>query len=750
MMTDRKRMLQDVLWNLLAATLCGWGVACVSCGALLGAGQEGMMLLVCAATVLVLTLAFDVGGSRAGLAAIGIFFVMEGVLFAAGRGQMYLTVSGLKALYLQLTGVTGATLPYADVLRRSLTGMFAFIAYVCVREASFSMAAGAMLTLLASSLVAGEGQGAVYVLPVMAGLTLTLSGAREKSLKALPVAALIAALAFVLLPPRGAGDPALQQTAQDVRDAAEDYLFFTEERRSFSLADEGYMPLQDRLGGTANPLREKVLEVNGTPGATVYLRGTIMNEYTGLNWYDTLSDRRYLYAGRRDADMRRDVFQEAYLTGETSRVSVHMLSDGATTLFVPQRLRALTTLEKRMVPYFNRGSEVFITRNTAAGDRYEAEYLPLTLGSGAVRAALNDGDEAGYQAAVRDYTGVPDHMQKELWELARQWTDGKENDLDRALAIRDALQNGYRYNLTVENPPDTVDFVAWFLLSEKEGYCTYFASAATMLCRMAGIPARYVTGFYAHLDENGQAVLTGERAHAWTEVYLRGAGWVTLDATPGYGNESGSGGEGQNKDAPTPTPTPTPSPAPENGATPTPAPEEEPSPEPESTPTPAPEDGATPPPDGEEPPRTDGNFPWWWLLALLIAAALTVWRVRVTRPDRAAAKRPAREADIFLRADLTLLSLMGVRRRPEETVREFAVRTDEKLPGCALGPLMDGLAARVYGNKPLDAGVCRTAYEQLCRQAPLWARVLTRARLALTLPEKKHSSRSGSGTRKKK
>ena len=83
-------------------------------------------------------------------------------------------------------------------------------------------------------------------------------------------------------------------------------------------------------------------------------------------------------------------------------------------------------------------------------------------------------------------------------------------------------------------------------------------------------------------------------------------------------------------------------------------------------------------------------------------------------------------------------------------MREFAVRTDEKLPGCALGPLMDGLAAWVYGNKPLDAGVCRTAYEQLRRQAPLWARVLTRARLALTLPEKKHSSRSSSGTRKKK
>lgn len=59
------------------------------------------------------------------------------------------------------------------------------------------------------------------------------------------------------------------------------------------------------------------------------------------------------------------------------------------------------------------------------------------------------------------------------------------------------LQRYYRYTLTPDVPPDSQDFVTYFLYVGKEGYCTYFASAMTVLCRMAGLPARYVEGFVA-------------------------------------------------------------------------------------------------------------------------------------------------------------------------------------------------------------------------------------------------------------
>ena len=81
-------------------------------------------------------------------------------------------------------------------------------------------------------------------------------------------------------------------------------------------------------------------------------------------------------------------------------------------------------------------------------------------------------------------------------------------------------------------PPDSQDFVTYFLYVGKEGYCTYYASAMTVMCRMAGLPARYVEGFEAQPAADGFAYVTGKDAHAWTEVYFKGFGWVPFDPTP--------------------------------------------------------------------------------------------------------------------------------------------------------------------------------------------------------------------------
>ena len=48
------------------------------------------------------------------------------------------------------------------------------------------------------------------------------------------------------------------------------------------------------------------------------------------------------------------------------------------------------------------------------------------------------------------------------------------------------------------------------------------------MCRMIGLPARYVEGYLATPDENGTAYVTGLQAHAWTEVYFSGFGWLTF------------------------------------------------------------------------------------------------------------------------------------------------------------------------------------------------------------------------------
>jgi len=62
-------------------------------------------------------------------------------------------------------------------------------------------------------------------------------------------------------------------------------------------------------------------------------------------------------------------------------------------------------------------------------------------------------------------------------------------------------------------------------LSLGEGVCQDHAHALIAVARVAGLPARYVSG-YLFADAQGVA---HEAAHAWAEVYVAGLGWVGFD-----------------------------------------------------------------------------------------------------------------------------------------------------------------------------------------------------------------------------
>ncbi|MET0492048.1 MAG: transglutaminase domain-containing protein, partial [Actinoplanes sp.] len=67
----------------------------------------------------------------------------------------------------------------------------------------------------------------------------------------------------------------------------------------------------------------------------------------------------------------------------------------------------------------------------------------------------------------------------------------------------------------------------------KAGYCQQYAAAMAWMVREAGIPARVAFGFTKGSTRDGDAyILTNRNAHAWTEVYLDGFGWIPFDATP--------------------------------------------------------------------------------------------------------------------------------------------------------------------------------------------------------------------------
>lgn len=131
---------------------------------------------------------------------------------------------------------------------------------------------------------------------------------------------------------------------------------------------------------------------------------------------------------------------------------------------------------------------------------------------------------------------LPENFDPEMKKLAIEITKDATNDYDKAVAIQNYLKENNIYCKDVAKPPEGMDAVSYFLFESREGYCTHFASAMTLLCRAAGIPARYVEGIYCNYEkkEENKYLILGSDAHAWTEVYIENFGFLTFDATPGY------------------------------------------------------------------------------------------------------------------------------------------------------------------------------------------------------------------------
>ncbi len=116
--------------------------------------------------------------------------------------------------------------------------------------------------------------------------------------------------------------------------------------------------------------------------------------------------------------------------------------------------------------------------------------------------------------------------------LAEEWRSGSSSDaevLARALAF---LQQG-RFVYTLEPPLLGANPVDEFLFDTREGFCEHFSSAFTFLMRAAGVPARVVTGYQGGELNGVDRILTVRQsdAHAWSEVFLAGRGWVRVDPT---------------------------------------------------------------------------------------------------------------------------------------------------------------------------------------------------------------------------
>lgn len=130
------------------------------------------------------------------------------------------------------------------------------------------------------------------------------------------------------------------------------------------------------------------------------------------------------------------------------------------------------------------------------------------------------------------YLTLPPNRNPRSHALARELRERAGSDA----AFVDATLQMFRreeYFYTLEPPRLERDSVDDFLFNTRRGFCEHFASAFTMLARAAGIPARLVTGYHGgeFNPMGGYLIVRQSDAHAWSEVWLDGRGWIRVDPT---------------------------------------------------------------------------------------------------------------------------------------------------------------------------------------------------------------------------
>lgn len=131
-----------------------------------------------------------------------------------------------------------------------------------------------------------------------------------------------------------------------------------------------------------------------------------------------------------------------------------------------------------------------------------------------------------------EWTALPAAGNPQARQLATSWNaKGYARDAIVEQALEMFRKDGFVY--TLEPGAAQGDGIDYFLFQSRRGYCEHFSSAMAFLMRAAGIPARVVVGYQGGEVNimGGYMIVRQSDAHAWTEIWLDGRGWVHIDPT---------------------------------------------------------------------------------------------------------------------------------------------------------------------------------------------------------------------------
>ena len=286
------------------------------------------------------------------------------------------------------------------------------------------------------------------------------------------------------------------------------------------------MPAGALAAGVASQLT--VMEIYAEKTDTLYLKMQSFGAYNGRGWNEA-----GMYGGAID------------VTGYSANYLPHFLMNEITP-FAGYPLTVTPKMDVRVIPYYlvaDGDMYQLQTSDVKAVGAYDQTYTLYYRPYGThVYASLAPYYLASFEAAYSAYAEQSyltiDDTTLAYMKLIIEEQGFDKNDPDIVEKVAAYIQNAATYNLAYDQNLDREPNVALaFLGAYKEGVCRHYATAATLLYRALGIPARYTVGFMTDVTAGETTAVKGADAHAWVEVYEAGFGWRYVEVT---GSPAGS------------------------------------------------------------------------------------------------------------------------------------------------------------------------------------------------------------------
>lgn len=331
---------------------------------------------------------------------------------------------------------------------------------------------------------------------------------------------------------------------------------------SFSLAELGFYPQGNlRVGGPVKLTDTPYLTVRAE-APSFYLRGASYDHFDGKSWslsasqqllplsfsehyydeFDTEPSKVFWFrnAAARDTAIQSGLYRPTLYFLQTAKPTRIVFHGGKPATIVHLNAKApagaktqdLLTQYNAKTAFFYSASGMVVS--ATAYDDYgllNLDFVPLVANYW--RPQVQQLFSPSHGRGERKYANL---VRKKDPKLAALLYDGNTDDFPALLQkLRAHFEKTYQYDLNVPKIPDKQGFLDNFL-TNKKGYCIYFATAYSVLLRDIGYNTRYAEGFVVPQASAAQAVsvrtISSKQAHAWTEVYLDSMGWVPIEATP--------------------------------------------------------------------------------------------------------------------------------------------------------------------------------------------------------------------------